>query len=129
MQCRREQGVNRATILAAPGRGKHGFVRMPLRIGANHRFVIELVPVGILRYRGQWASGGGERMFDAVQRLHVAAQGAADNVRETSENGDVDYLGEFPLESSGAYIFTVKVTPPGHAQPYVVKFNQDYVID
>jgi hypothetical protein len=50
-------------------------------------------------------------------------------VRETSENGDVDYLGEFPLESSGAYIFTVKVTPPGHIQPYVVKFNQDYVVD
>ena len=40
-----------------------------------------------------------------------------------------DYLGEFPLESSGAYIFTVKITPPGHAQPYVVKFNQDYVVD
>ena len=50
-------------------------------------------------------------------------------VRETSENGDVDYLGEFPLGSSGAYIFTVKVTPPGHAQPYVVKFNQDYIVD
>jgi hypothetical protein len=50
-------------------------------------------------------------------------------VRQTSENGDVDYLGEFPLESSGAYIFTVKVTPPGHAQAYVVKFNQDYVVD
>lgn len=50
-------------------------------------------------------------------------------VRETTENGDVDYLGEFPLSGSGTYIFTVKVTPPGHAQPYVVKFNQDYVVD
>jgi hypothetical protein len=50
-------------------------------------------------------------------------------VRETSENGDVDYLGEFPLDSSGAYIFTVKVTPAGHVQPYVVKFNQDYIVD
>jgi hypothetical protein len=50
-------------------------------------------------------------------------------VRETSENGDVDYLGEFPLESSGAYLFTVKITPAGHVQPYVVKFNQDYIID
>jgi hypothetical protein len=51
------------------------------------------------------------------------------SMRETSENGDVDYLGEFPLSGSGAYIFIVKVTPAGNAQPYVVRFNQDYVID
>jgi hypothetical protein len=50
-------------------------------------------------------------------------------LRETSENGDVDYLGEFPLSGSGAYLFTVKVTPPGHTLPYLVKFNQDYVVD
>jgi hypothetical protein len=50
-------------------------------------------------------------------------------LRETSENGDIDYLGEFPLSGSGAYIFTVKVTPAGRTQPYVVKFNQDYVVD
>jgi hypothetical protein len=51
------------------------------------------------------------------------------SMRETNENGDVDYLGEFPLSGSGAYIFTVKVTPPGRTQPYVVRFNQDYVVD
>ena len=50
-------------------------------------------------------------------------------LRETSENGDVDYLGEFPLSGSGAYLFTVKVTPPGRTQPYLLKFNQDYVVD
>jgi hypothetical protein len=50
-------------------------------------------------------------------------------LRETNENGDVDYLGDFPLSGSGAYIFTVKVTPPGHTQPFVVHFNQDYVVD
>ena len=50
-------------------------------------------------------------------------------LRETDENGDIDYLGDFPLSGSGAYIFTVKVTPPGHAQPFVVRFNQDYVVD
>jgi hypothetical protein len=50
-------------------------------------------------------------------------------LRETEENGDVDYLGDFPLSGSGAYIFTVKVTPPGHTQPFVVRFNQDYVVD
>jgi len=51
------------------------------------------------------------------------------NMRETRENGDVDYLGEFPLGGSGAYLFTVKITPPGRTQPYVVRFNQDYVVD
>ena len=51
------------------------------------------------------------------------------SMRETSENGDVDYLGEFPLSGSGAYIFTVKVTPQGSTQPFVVRFNQDYVVD
>jgi len=51
------------------------------------------------------------------------------SMRETSEGGDVDYLGEFPLSGSGAYIFTVKVTPQGNSQPFVVRFNQDYVID
>ena len=50
-------------------------------------------------------------------------------VRETSENGDIDYLGEFPLQGSGTYRYTVRVTPPGHNQPYVLRFNQDYVVD
>ena len=50
-------------------------------------------------------------------------------LRETSEDGDIDYLGEFPLSGSGAYLFTVKVTPAGHTQPYVLRFNQDYVVD
>jgi len=50
-------------------------------------------------------------------------------MRETNEGGDVDYLGEFALTGSGAYIFTVKVTPRGGSQPYVVRFNQDYVVD
>jgi hypothetical protein len=50
-------------------------------------------------------------------------------VRETNENGDIDYLADFPLTGSGTYVFTVKVTPQGQAQPYVVKFNQDYVVD
>ena len=50
-------------------------------------------------------------------------------VRETSENGDIDYLGEFSLSGSGTYLFTLKVTPPGHSQAYVVTFSQDYVVD
>ncbi|HZP67575.1 MAG TPA: DUF4426 domain-containing protein [Rudaea sp.] len=50
-------------------------------------------------------------------------------LRETNEAGEIDYLGDFALDGSGAYVFTVKVTPPGHAQPYVLRFNHDYVID
>jgi len=50
-------------------------------------------------------------------------------LRETREEGDVDYIGDFPLSGSGAYVFTVKVTPSGRAQAYVVHFNQDYVVD
>jgi len=48
---------------------------------------------------------------------------------ETSENGAFDYLGEFPLNGSGSYLFTVNVTPPGTARAYVVKFNRDYIVD
>ena len=50
-------------------------------------------------------------------------------VRETSENGDIDYLGEFPVDGSGTYVFTVKVSPSGQAAPFVVKFTQDLTVD
>jgi hypothetical protein len=50
--------------------------------------------------------------------------------RETNENDAFDYLADFPLSGSGTYVFTVKVTPAGQpSQPYVVRFNQDYVVD
>jgi hypothetical protein len=49
--------------------------------------------------------------------------------RETDEDGAIDYLGEFPLEASGTYVFTIDVRPPGAAHPYTVKFNRDYVAD
>jgi hypothetical protein len=49
-------------------------------------------------------------------------------IKETSENGDIDYLGEFPIDSSGTYVFTVKVSPSGQA-PFVVKFTQDLAAD
>jgi len=48
---------------------------------------------------------------------------------ETHENNSFDYLGEFPLNGSGSYLFTVNVTPPGAAHAYVVRFNRDYVVD
>jgi len=31
--------------------------------------------------------------------------------RETNEDGAVDYLGEFPIEASGTYVFTINVSP------------------
>ena len=49
--------------------------------------------------------------------------------RETREEGAIDYLGEFPIDASGTYVFTINVTPAGGAQPYTVKFNRDYVLD
>jgi len=48
--------------------------------------------------------------------------------RETNENGAVDYLGEFPVDASGTYVFTINVVL-GRAAPYTVKFNRDYAID
>lgn len=49
--------------------------------------------------------------------------------RETQDEGAVDYLGEFAIDAAGTYVFTIKVTPPGQAQPYTVRFNRDYVLD
>jgi hypothetical protein len=49
--------------------------------------------------------------------------------RETREDGAVDYLGEFAIDSAGTYVFTIDVTPPGGARAYTLRFNQDYVVD
>jgi len=51
------------------------------------------------------------------------------NVRETSENGDIDYLAEFPIDNSGTFVFTVKATPADRRQPFVMKCTQDLVVD
>jgi hypothetical protein len=50
-------------------------------------------------------------------------------MRETAENGDIDYLGEFAIESSGTYVFAVTATLPGKPQPFTAKFTQDLVVD
>ncbi len=87
---------------------------------------------GLLNIAVQAKDDGQARMVGASVSAEVSdltGHRQPIQLRETSENGDVDYLGEFPLSGSGAYVFTVKVTPPGHSQPYLVKFNQDYVID
>lgn len=49
--------------------------------------------------------------------------------RETREGGDIDYLGQFPVDGSGTYLFTVSVAPAGGGAAYTLKFNQDYVVD
>jgi hypothetical protein len=49
--------------------------------------------------------------------------------RETKEDGAVDYLGEFPIDASGTYVFTINVSKVGQTTPYTVKFNRDYVAD
>ena len=50
-------------------------------------------------------------------------------LRETAENGDIDYLGEFAIDGSGTYVFTVTATLPGKAQPMTARFTQDLVAD
>ena len=87
---------------------------------------------GLLNVAVERKGGGATQMVNADIRAEVSdltGHKQAIALRETSENGDVDYLGEFPLNGSGAYVFVVKVTLPGHAQPYEVRFNQDYVVD
>jgi len=66
--------------------------------------------------------------------------------RETNEDGAVDYLGEFAIDASGTYVFTINVSPDrspsasramdgrerpkvGQTAPYTVKFNRDYAVD
>ena len=77
-----------------------------------------------------------KRSDAAMVRASVSATvsdltGHAQPVRfhETQEGGAFDYLGEFPLNGSGSYLFTLNVTPPGAAHAYVVRFNRDYVVD
>jgi uncharacterized protein DUF4426 len=87
---------------------------------------------GFLNIAVQAKSTGESHMVNAevsAQVSDLTGHSAPIQIRETSENGDIDYIGEFPLSGSGTYIFTVKVTPPNHAQAYVVKFNQEYVVD
>jgi hypothetical protein len=50
-------------------------------------------------------------------------------LRETAENGDSDYLGEFAIDGPGTYVFTVVATVPGKSQPFTAKFTQDLVAD
>jgi len=87
---------------------------------------------GLLNVAVEHTRDGVTHMVDADISADVSdltGHHAPISMRETNENGDVDYLGEFALNGSGAYIFTVKVTPRGRNQPYVVRFNQDYVVD
>ena len=77
-----------------------------------------------------------KRGASAMVRANISATvsdltGHAQPVRfhETSESDSFDYLGEFPLNGSGSYLFTVNVTPTGAAHAYVVRFNRDYVVD
>ena len=49
-------------------------------------------------------------------------------LRETAENGDIDYLGEFAIDGSGTYVFTVTATIPGKP-PMTARFTQDLVVD
>jgi hypothetical protein len=97
---------------------------------------------GLLNIAVEAKTGGESRLIQSnmIQSRMIRADVSASvgdlsghvspvHLRETSENGDIDYLGEFPLTGSGSYMFNVKVIPPGGTRPYVVKFSRDYVVD
>ncbi len=94
------------------------------------------------------SSGGGEMIAAVVTGKVADLTGHSRPIRfrETNEDGAVDYLGEFPIDASGTYVFTINVSPgrspsaaeamdglerpkAGQATPYTVKFNRDYVAD
>ena len=86
---------------------------------------------GLLNIAVEAKHGDAAMVHAAVSATVSDLTGHAQPVRfhETNENGAFDYLGEFPLNGSGSYLFTVNVTPPGAAHAYVVRFNRDYVVD
>jgi len=75
--------------------------------------------------------GGGELIAAAVSGSVADLTGHDQPIRfrETRDEGAIDYLGEFPIATSGTYVFTINVTPLDGAHPYTVKFNRDYVLD
>jgi len=77
------------------------------------------------------ADGEGAMIAAAVDGsvADLTGHSKAIRFRETSEEGAVDYLGEFPIDGSGTYVFRINVTPHGQARPYTVTFNRDYVLD
>jgi len=59
----------------------------------------------------------------------LAGHAAPIRFHESRDEGGIEYLGQFPIEASGTYVFTIEVTPVGRDVPYPVKFNRDYVLD
>jgi uncharacterized protein DUF4426 len=88
---------------------------------------------GLVNIAVEKKAGGGESaMIAAVVTGKVAdltGHSRPIRFRETNEGGAVDYLGEFPVDASGTYVFTINVSTLGQATPYTVKFNRDYVAD
>jgi hypothetical protein len=98
------------------------------------RYGIERSPrVGLVNIAVERNSGAAEAvLISAAVKGSVASltgHGKPIRFRETHDEGAVDYLGEFPLDESGTYVFTIEVTPPGRAQAYTVRFNRDYLLD
>lgn len=78
------------------------------------------------------SAGGEDTMIAAKVEGRVAdltGHSKPIRFRETNEAGAVDYLGEFPIDATGTYVFTINVTAAGQPHPYTVTFNRDYVAD
>jgi hypothetical protein len=115
---------------------------------------------GLVNIAVEQKSGAGEPALIAASVsgsvADLTGHGKPIRFHETRDEGAIDYLGEFPIDASGTYVFTIYVTPgrspsapqamdgregppgatdgregppPGRAQPYTVKFNRDYVLD
>ena len=86
---------------------------------------------GLLNIAVQEKNAGAHMVHADVSARAGDLLGHSQPVRfhETSENGEIDYLGVFDLSGSGSYHFSVRVVPPGATQPYVIEFNRDFVID
>ncbi len=101
------------------------FVDSARRYGIERSTRNGLVNIAVTR------KGDGELIAAAVSGsvADLTGHGKPIRFRETRDEGAIDYLGEFPIATSGTYVFTINVTPAGAAQPYTVSFNRDYVLD
>ena len=118
---------------------EHAFGDVTIR--ANALSTMQLLPAMATQYGITRDAKRGLLNVSIEQASHTISAGVTAQVgdltgharplplRETAGNGDVDYLGEFVIDASGTYVFTVTATLPGKSQPFTARFTQDLVVD
>jgi hypothetical protein len=70
---------------------------------------------GLVNIAVEQKSGAGEPALIAAtvsgSVADLTGHGKPIRFRETRDEGAIDYLGEFPIDASGTYVFTIFVTP------------------